>query len=123
MGEVRLPLSGNVWQDINPFRWFFDSIGQMSFFTVNVGRSSDPQTEQAILDVASYGRQLGRMGEALLAIVEHADLSNFTADQKSALEDFKVLMREIASAKQRVLRDRQVEATTARIVPLPRLSA
>jgi hypothetical protein len=56
MGDVRLPLSGNVWQDFNPFRWFFDSVGQMSFFTVNVGRSSDPQVEQAILEVASYGR-------------------------------------------------------------------
>jgi hypothetical protein len=115
MGDVRLPLSGNVWQDFNPFRWFFDSVGQMSFFTVNVGRSSDPQVEQAILEVASYGRQLGRIGEALLAITEHTDVSDYTGDQKSAVEDFKALMREIAAAKRRATQER---ATTALVVPL-----
>jgi len=118
MGDVRLPLSGNVWQDISPFRWYFDSIGQMSLFTVNVGRSSDPQAEQAILDVASYGRQLGRIGEALLAIAEHTNVSDYTGDQKSAVEDFKVLMREIAAAKQRAMQDRATEATPARVLRL-----
>ena len=116
MGEVRLPLSGNVWQDVNPFRWFFDSVGQISFFTVNLGRSSDPAAEQAILEVASYGRQLGRIGEALLAIAEHTDASKFTNDQKSAVEDFKALMREIAAAKERAQ-----ERPTARVLPLRRI--
>ena len=49
--------------------------------------------------MASYGRQLGRIVEALLAIAEHSDVSNYTGDQKTAVEDFEALMREIAEAK------------------------
>ena len=66
------------------------------------------------LNRPSYGRQLGRIGEALLAIAEHTDVSDYTGDQKSAVEDFKALMREIAAAKRRAT---QARATTARVVP------
>jgi len=101
MSYFRLPLSGSVWQDINPFRWIFGPNAQVSLFSVNVGRSSNPATEEAILDVASYGRQLGRMGEALLAVLEKTDTADYSNEQKSAIEDFKALMREIAAAKKR----------------------
>jgi hypothetical protein len=101
MAYFRMPLSGNVWQDINPFRWIFDSVGQMSLFSVNLGQSSDPQTEQAILDVASYGKQLGRLAEAFAAVLEHTNTAEFTEEQKAAVEDFRSLMREITAAKSR----------------------
>jgi hypothetical protein len=114
MGYVRLPLGGDVWQDINPFRWIFRSIGQISLFSINVGRSSDPEAEEAILDVASYGRQLGRIGEALLAVLEQTDTAGYTNEQKTAIEDFKTLMREISAAKTRA-----AEKKRAQGAPLP----
>ena len=101
MSYFRLPLSGSVWQDINPFRWIFGPNAQFSLFSVNVGRSSDPDTEEAILEVASYGRQLGRMGEALLAVLEKPSSGDYSAEQEQAIDDFKALMREIAAAKKR----------------------
>jgi hypothetical protein len=102
MATFRLPLSGNVWQDINPFRWISGPIGQISLFSVNLGRSSNPEVEEAVLDVASYGRQLGRLNEALLAVIDNLKTAEFTNEQRNAIEDFKSLTREIAAAKKRV---------------------
>lgn len=103
MPNIRMPLSGNVnvWQDLNPFRWIFGPNAQLSLFSVNLGRSSNPAAEEAILDVASYGRQLGRLGEALLALLEQPDSAQRTDEQKRAIEDFKALMRDITAAKKR----------------------
>ena len=76
MPDVRMPLSGDVSQLINPFLVFFRAIGsQFGLINVNLGRSADPDMEQRILeDVGSYGRQIGRIGDALgvlIAQVEH----------------------------------------------------
>ena len=100
MANIRLPLSGNVPVDINPFQWIFGPNADVSLFSVNLGRSSDPDQEQAILDVASYGRQLGRISEALLAVLAVLDRTHaeYTDDQRNAIEDFRALMREIAAA-------------------------
>jgi hypothetical protein len=106
MSSFRLPLSGNVWQDINPFRWIFGPNAQLSLFSVNLGRTSDPAAEEAALEVASYGRQLGRMGEALLAVLANANLADYSEEQRRAIEDFRVLMREIAAAKERASESR-----------------
>lgn len=94
MAYVRLPLSGNVTQDFRPF-----DIGNFSIFSVNVGRSNAPEVEEAVLEVASYGRQLGRMGEALLAVIESDPGREFSIAQKIAIEDFKAMLREIARVK------------------------
>ena len=114
MAYVHLPLGGDVLQDINPFRWIFRSIGQMSLFSINLGRSSDPEAEEAVLEVASYGRQLGRIGEALLAVLEQTDTAGYTKEQKSAIEDFKTLMREIGAAKSHAAEERPAQG-----IPFP----
>lgn len=98
-GQVRLPLSGNVWQDINPFRQIFERIGPFNLFSINLGRSAAPEVEAAVLEIASYGRQLGRMGEALIALIESDPDRKFSKEQQAAIEDFKALMREIARVK------------------------
>jgi len=68
---VQMPWSGAVNQSILPWRWAFDWIGnQFSVFTINLGRSSAPEVETEILnDVGSYGRQLGRLSEAVEVLV------------------------------------------------------
>ncbi len=102
MANFRLPLSGNVWQDINPLRWITGPIGQISLFSLNLGRSSNPEVEEAVLDVASYGRQLGRINDALGAVIDNLKTADFSNEQKAAIEDFRSLVREIAAAKKRV---------------------
>ena len=53
-------------QTINPWSW---TMGDISLFTVNLGQSSEPAFEARVLEqVGTYGRQIGRIGEALAVI-------------------------------------------------------
>ena len=100
------PLSGDVAQNILPWRWMFDWIGnQFSFLTINLGRSSAPEVETEILDkVGSYGRQLGRVSEALEILVRRLQRDQLTDDERDAIDDFLAQMREIKKIKQTRLR-------------------
>jgi hypothetical protein len=58
-------------QTINPWSWSF---GDFSLFTVNLGQSAAPDVESRVLaEVGSYGRQIGRLGEALAALLDWAE--------------------------------------------------
>ena len=96
------PLSGDVTQSILPWRWAFDWIGnQVSFLTVNLGRSSAPEVETEILDkVGSYGRQLGRIGDVLEILVARLPRESLSKEEIEAIEDFSVQIREIKRIKQ-----------------------
>jgi hypothetical protein len=90
MADVNLPLSGPVIQTFFPL-------------TVNVGTSSDPAMEEKIIKgVASYGKQLGRIGDVLLVLLKHlppeADLSDH---DKEAIDSLKRMLAEIAVAKKK----------------------
>ena len=51
MPNLRLPLSGDVMQTINPWNWFFKSTGsQFGLVNINLGRSADPALEEDILN-------------------------------------------------------------------------
>ncbi|MFC0241841.1 hypothetical protein [Rhodopseudomonas telluris] len=97
------PLSGGVAQVINPWRWFTSVFGnQVSLFQINLGRSSAPETETRILDeVGSYGRQLGRIGDALDVLVKEFPREGLSEQAVAALEDFSAQMREIKRVKER----------------------
>ena len=99
---VNLPLSGNVTQAINPWKWVFDWAGStFSLNNVNLGRSSDPEMEQRILqEVGSYGRQIGRIGEAVQVLVDKLDRTALTTEERHAIEEFEVQLREIERLKQ-----------------------
>lgn len=101
--NVNLPLSGDVTQAINPWKWVFDWAGSnFSLINVNLGRSSDPELEQEILsEVGSYGRQLGRMGEAMQVLIDKLDRSTLDEAERHAIEAFEVQQREIDQLKQR----------------------
>src|SRR5208282_6154236 len=87
MPDVRLPFSGNVTQSINPWTWSFSPMGsQFGLINVNVGQSSDPDTELQILeDVGSYGRQIGRIGDALAVLLKHVRLEKLNAEEKAPI--------------------------------------
>ena len=51
--------------------WFTGA--QFGLFNINLGQSAAPEVESAVLDeVGTYGRQLGRIGEALREFVGRA---------------------------------------------------
>jgi hypothetical protein len=100
---IRMPWSGAVNQNI-PVNFAFDwSHNPFSMFTINLGRSSAPEVESEILDeVGSYGRQLGRIGEALEVLVKRLPRAELSPKETEAIEAFSVQMREIAKIKSRI---------------------
>ena len=102
MPAFRLPLSGNVTQSINPWTWFFNPVGsQIGLINIDLGQSSNPAVEEEILtDVASYGRQLGRIEDALLVLLAHFRPERpLTAEEEAAIGAFKAIVEEIAAVK------------------------
>jgi hypothetical protein len=105
MGNVRFPLSGDVSQTINPWTWVYNmQANQIGLFNLNIdlGQSSDPDVEYKVLSVASYGKQLGRIGDVLEMLIARLpkDLE-LTKDERDAVSDFETMRREIAAARKR----------------------
>jgi hypothetical protein len=102
MPLFRLPLSGNVTQLINPWTWLFNPVGsQIGLVNIELGQSSNPAVEEEVLtDVASYGKQLGRIEDALLVLLAHFHPEReLTSDEQKALSDLKAIATEVAAVK------------------------
>jgi hypothetical protein len=114
--SYKLPLSGDVTQAINPWNWFFSpQASQFGIVNINVGRSADPGLEEQILDeVGSYGRQIGRIGDALEVLLKHVDLGALPAGDRVALDDFKLQVAQVRRLKLKRRRER-----AAGVVPAP----
>lgn len=99
--QVKMPWSGNVSQAINPWTWTYDwGDSQIGLVNVDLGQSSAPEVEHKILDdVASYGKQLGRMADVVQILIEKADLTHLTKQEKIAICDFEAMLRDIERAK------------------------
>jgi hypothetical protein len=99
--NLQMPLSGDVHQTLNPWNWLIN---------INMGKSSDPGLERAILEeVGTYGRQLGRLSEALEVLLNHVKLENLKPDERKKITAFLYLQEEIAAVKSRS-RERPTEA-------------
>jgi hypothetical protein len=102
MPVFRLPLSGNVTQSINPWNWLFNPVGsQIGLVNIELGQSSNPAVEEEVLsDVASYGKQLGRIEDALLVLLAHFHPErDLTAAEEKALSDLKAIATVVAAVK------------------------
>jgi hypothetical protein len=102
MPVFRLPLSGNVTQSINPWNWVFNpSGGQFGLINIALGQSSNPAVEEEVLtDVASYGKQLGRIEDALLLLIGRTEKSGaLSADEKQAFGALAEMVGQIAAVK------------------------
>jgi hypothetical protein len=102
MPVFRLPLSGNVTQSINPWNWVFNPTGsQFGLVNIALGQSSNPAVEEEVLtDVASYGKQLGRIEDALLLLIGRAEKSGTLSEaEKKAFGALKDMAGEIAAVK------------------------
>ncbi len=84
-------------QTINPWSWTF---GQVGLFNINLGASASPGVEARILDeVGSYGRQLGRIGEALEVLLDHVDLGALTPEERKAIDAFRLQLEHVQVIK------------------------
>lgn len=87
-----------LWQDINRgwTNWFNPTV-QYGTVNFNLMQSGSPRTERAIVEnVASYGRQLGRISEVLCVLLKRGPRD---AADEHAIAVFREMMREIAAVK------------------------
>jgi hypothetical protein len=104
MATFKMPLSGDVVQSINPFTAFFSPIGsQLGVININLGQSSDPGVEQEMLsDVGTYGRQIGRIGDALVVLLAHFHPSTPLAPEEcAAIDALKEMLNGVAKVKEK----------------------
>ena len=101
MPVFKLPLSGDVVQSINPFTAFMTG-AQLGLVNIN-GQSGDPAVEADVLsDVATYGKQLGRIGDALAVLLAHFQPRQpLNAKEKPAIDALKEMLDKIADVKER----------------------
>ena len=104
MPDFKLPLSGNVTQTINPWNFYFNPTGnQVGLININMGTSSNPAVEEQVLtDVASYGKQLGRIGDVMLVLLDHFHPRRpLTSHEEKAVRDLRRMLEDIAEVKHR----------------------
>ena len=93
-----------LWQAINPWT-FYQQGAQFGFINIDLGDTPHPEVEQAILDdVGSYGRQLGRIGDALEVLLDHVKLDNLSRVEKDALSALRGQLAAVRQVKQRTLK-------------------
>ena len=86
-----------LMQAINP--WTFNQQGaQFGFINIDLGDTAESDLERKLLDrVGSYGRQLGRIGDALEVILKHVRLGDLKPEEQDALD---ILKGQLASVRQ-----------------------
>ena len=90
-----------LWQAINPWT-FYQQGAQFGVINIELGETPAPETERAVLDdVGSYGRQLGRIGDALEVLLKHVKLEGLSQDERDALDILRGQLAEVRQVKQR----------------------
>jgi hypothetical protein len=115
MFGLRAPLSGDVTQDIAT------SIGgQLGLLNINATRSGDPGLEQRIItQVASYGRQLGRLIEAVDVLARRQSRRDLGEAGIRALDQLHEFAKQVAAVKEQAALD-QIDRIVADVQALSR---
>ncbi|MCP3460567.1 hypothetical protein [Bradyrhizobium sp. CCGUVB23] len=103
MSDANLPLSGAVSQLLRSWQSVLSTMtGQLGLINVNLGKASNPAIEEEVLsNVASYGKQLGRLQDGLIVILNHLDLQHLDNQETRAIYDLAQLLNDIADLKER----------------------
>jgi ABC-type Fe3+-hydroxamate transport system substrate-binding protein len=98
MSVFKLPLSGDVSQWITPITSWWSG----NTISVNLGESGSPEAEAEILRrVGSYGRQLGKITDAMIVLLDHLPQgAKLTQEEKNAIAAFKKMADQIADIKE-----------------------
>lgn len=102
--SINNPLSGAVTQMFDFMNSWFRSIGgQFGLVNITIGSTANPETEKRILEgVGTYGRQLGRIGDALRVLVDQSEEKRpLTPEEKKALRAFLVQVDQVDEIKKR----------------------
>jgi uncharacterized membrane protein YccC len=115
MFGIRAPLSGDVTQDIAP------SIGgQLGLLNINATRSGDPALEQRIItQVASYGRQLGWLIEAVDVLARRQPRRGLSEADIHALDQLHELAERVEAVKEQAALE-QIERIVSEVAALSR---
>jgi len=90
-----------LWQAINPWN-FYNQGARFGLINIDLGQTPRPDLEQKILDeVGSYGRQLGRIGDALEVLMRRLPLTELTREERTTLDILKGQVAEIRQIKQK----------------------
>ena len=74
-----------LMQAINPWTWYNDG-AQIGLVNISLGQTPHPGIERKLLDeVGSYGRQIGRIGDALEVLMRHVDREKLSRKERDAL--------------------------------------
>jgi hypothetical protein len=104
MPIFKLPLSGDVVQPISPWTSFLNPVGsQFGLVNIQLGQSSEPDVEAEVLsDVASYGKQLGQIGDVLIVLLNHFKPERpLTAEEQAAIGALKKTLDRVAEVKEK----------------------
>lgn len=105
MAKLSLPafVPERLWQNINPWRFFEGA--SISVVNVQMGSTPRPEVEEAILEeVGTYGRQLGRIGDALEVLIRHVKVKNLTPEEQDAIAVLLGQLAAVRNVKRRTMR-------------------
>jgi hypothetical protein len=92
-----------LWQAINPLTWT-QSDGQVGLINIALGQTARPDIERTVLnEVGSYGRQIGRIGDALEVLIRHFETKDLPQAERDALT---ILMGQLAEVRKVKARER-----------------
>jgi hypothetical protein len=115
-----LPVSaptGDVIQAINPLSWLIRNNAQTGLVNITTGRTDDPLLEHRIVaDVASYGRQLGRVIDVLCVVVAELPRADLSPGQRAVVDKFTELAEDIAEVKTEARAARFTEPEIDRLI-------
>ena len=98
------------WQAINPITAYQQG-AQFGLINIDLGDTAESDLERKILDkVGSYGRQLGRIGDALDVILKHVKLQDLKPEEQDALDILKGQLAAVRQVKPGIARARRRRA-------------
>jgi len=87
-------------QLINPLYWLNTGTDQIGFINISGTASGKPELEADIIEnVATYGRQLGRITDVLQAVLAQMHPDRWPAAEQEAVRHFQEMAAKIAAVK------------------------
>lgn len=91
-------------QVINPLNWLASGTGQIGLVNISGAASAKPEVEADIVEnVATYGRQLGRISDVLQSMLARMHADAWDSDDAQAVRAFREMNAKIAAVKARYL--------------------